>query len=90
MTPEWRLYYEDAVIRGHTRAEWDAAPDTGVQALILMEPYDGACPWRGMRPDRQGWTGEEEYSLNGWPPKRGSLLPDADYFAIWARAITED
>lgn len=85
--PELRLYYPHGVITGpHAPETWAHGPDDGLQVVVLMDPYpDGRRPWRGVD-DRQLWTGEDVFDPFGWGPKRGSLLPDAEYFAIWERA----
>jgi hypothetical protein len=84
---ERRIYYGDgtvAVVR--TREAYAAAPDHGVQVMAEMRPYpDGRRPWRGVD-DRMLWTGEDVYDPFGWGAKLGSLIPDAEYFAIWERA----
>lgn len=91
----WAIYYGDgSVVRGRTLANWLAAPRDGVQAVVLYErPDDGRYPWGTpagpMLRDRQVWSGDDFYSLNGWPTKRGSLIGDAAYHTIFARAIYE-
>lgn len=89
--PEFRIHYADgSVVKGSTRKDWRAAPDDGVQVVALMEPYpDGRRPWAGVD-DRQLWTGDDVYNLFDWGRKRGSLIPAADYLAIWERAAYGD
>jgi len=90
---KFRIYYSDgSVVQGGTRADWVAAPDTGVQVVVLMEPYpDGRKPWGGALPDRQIWTGDDTYRLfKSYPPKEGELIADKDYERIWKRAFTEE
>lgn len=88
---EWRLYYGDgSVIRGRTAAEWASAPARDVQVLVVMQ-----CPalhrrrWSGVS-DRLLWTGDDEYSLNGWAVKYGAWMTRAAYDAIWERACGDD
>jgi len=92
----WRIYYGDGSVRCGRNAEaWAAAPATGVQVLVLMEP--GASGWTYEADgvpvaviDRQLWTGDDEYELApGWGVKTGSLIPDAEYFVIWNRAASD-
>ena len=82
----WAIYYRESIHTGETLEDWLSAPDQGVQAVVVYAPYpDGRRPWAGVD-DRQLWTGDDEFSINGWPEKRGLLIPDAEYFAIWERA----
>jgi len=97
MRERWRIYYSDgSVVRGRTRADWVAAPDEGVQVVLLMEPYpdrpfDGWTPWAGARPDRQIWTGDDWYApYKSYPPKEGELISSEEYERIWRRAFTEE
>lgn len=80
----WSIYYADAVVSGDAPAEWHAAPAEGVQVVVLWETPT-RFPWRGVT-DRQLWTGTDEYDPFGFGVKRGSLIPDAEYQAIWDRA----
>jgi len=87
--PEWRIYYADgSVVRGRTTDAWRAAPDEGVQVVVLMAPGDRR-PWRGVE-DRHLWTGTDDYDPFGWGRKTGSLIADAAYQAIWERACGDD
>lgn len=85
----WRIYYSDHEVTGNTRADWLAAPSEDVQAVALYEPttYRG---WRGANGDRQLWTGDDVFDPFGYGPKLGRLIADADYFAIWERAIADN
>lgn len=94
--PEWRIYYSDgSVVTGRRAKDWRRAPADGVQVVVLMEPP--AIPrWTYeadgipvVVKDRQLWTGEDEYDPFGWGAKRGELIDDEDYFAIWNRASVE-
>ena len=85
---EFRVWYADgSLYRGYTRRNWRAMPDDGVQVVTLQAPYpDGRRPWVGVE-DRQIWTGDETYNLYGWGEKRGSLIADEDYAALWWQAF---
>ena len=90
MRPTWRIYYSDREVTGGDLGDWLAAPDEDVQVVVLYEPteYRG---WKGV-PDgnRQLWTGDDEFDPFGYGhPKQGRLLDDAEYFAIWERAIAD-
>jgi len=90
---KWRIYYSDgSVVRGSSREDWVAAPDSGVQVVVLMKPYpDGRRPWAGSREDRQIWTGDDWYRLyKSYPPKEGELIGGEKYERIWRRAFKED
>jgi hypothetical protein len=83
--PEWRIYYGDgSVVRGHSRDEWVAAPSADVQVVVLMK-VPIALHWTGVS-DRELWTGDDEYTIENWPVKRGAWMSRAQYFAIWDRA----
>lgn len=90
----WRIYYGNgSIVGGETAAEWAAAPDAGVQVVVLMEP-PGVPHWtyeRGTRlvTDRQLWTGEDEYDPFGWGPKRGSWMAAGAYTGLWDRACSD-
>jgi hypothetical protein len=85
--PEWRIYYADCVVRGHSREEWEAAPAQGVQVVALMvPPAMDERRWTGVS-DRQLWTGEDEYDPFGWGAKSGALISDADYERTWREAF---
>ena len=90
--PKWRIYYEnETCIRGTKQAEYLAAPDNGVQVIVLMEPPASDnrrwfCAGLGAIEDRQLWTGEDFYDPFGWGKKEGSLIPGATYHRIWKRA----
>lgn len=62
----WRIHYPDRVVEGSTRAEWEAAPDEGVQVVVVLEPYPDHPDGEPHRPvagvdDRQVWTGVDPY-----------------------------
>lgn len=88
----WRIYYPAEVVGGSTPEDWRAAPDSGVQVIVLMErPED--LRWhssRGAVRDRRLWTGTDEYDPFGYGVKTGSALADAEYLAIWERACGDD
>ncbi len=92
---DWKIYYADgSVVSGFTQHEWPAAPDVGVQVVVLMEP--GSSGWtysqRGLNivvTDRQLWTGQDEYDPFGWGVKYGAWLTDMDYFNLWNRACSD-
>ena len=86
--PLWRIYYSEAVVAGSSRDDWLAAPSDDVQVVVLYEPTDYRG-WRGVGGDRQLWTGDDQVDPFGWGPKLGRLISDADYFAIWERAIAD-
>lgn len=85
----FRIYYADgSVVEGSNAADWRAAPDDGVQVVARFPMQDGlgwSCRGVPVR-DRDLWTGEDTYSLNGWGQKYGSLIGTDAYFAIWERA----
>ena len=81
----FRVYYADgSVVEGSTADHWQAAPNAGVQ-VIARFPRDLSVRWFGVD-DRDLWTGEDNYDPFGWGVKTGTLLSDAEYFAIWERA----
>lgn len=85
----WRIYYPDgSFMDGRTETEWRAAPDEGVQVAVLYEAPE-TPRWHyssGPVRDRQLWTGDDIYDPFGWGAKRGSLIEDDAYQAIWERA----
>lgn len=88
----WRIYYADRVVDGRTKADWLKAPDKGVQVVVLFKALE-QVRWHysgGVVTDRQVWTGEDDYDPFGWGAKRGSLITDDDYRAIWERACGDD
>ena len=87
-TPAWRLYYAGRRIDGRGARAWRAAPDEGVQVVVLFEPT-WPQPFAGAPADRRLLTGLELYDPFGWGAKRGSLIADAHYFAIWERALAD-
>ena len=91
---KWSIWYDNGhVVKGSTEAEWNRAPDVGVQVLVLHEPSpDGRYPFHSRRigqmpKDRQVWTGDDTYQLNGWAPKKGSLMDWDDYIDIFDMAL---
>jgi hypothetical protein len=88
----WRIYYAGgSMLDGHTAEDWSAAPDDGVQVVVLFTSVE-TPRWHysgGAVRDRQMWTGEDNYDPFGWGAKRGALISDADYFAIWERACAD-
>lgn len=92
----FRIYYRDPLQtwQGSTFDEWVAAPDDGVQVVAVLEPPPTPLPDRfktgyvhcGLK-DVALYTGVDEYDPLGFGvPKRGRLIPDDEYAAIWARA----
>lgn len=83
----WEIWYENSISIINTEAEWDAAPSTGVQVVVKREPYTAPhlSPWSHVW-DRQLMTGIDNYSINGWSNKTGSLISEASYNDIWRRA----
>ena len=92
----WRIYYTGgAVAPGKTKADWRAAPDPGVQVVVLMAPpapdnRRWFCPGVGSIEDRQLWTGTDTYDPFGWGVKYGSWVPRAEYNMIWERACGDN
>lgn len=91
----WAIYYADGrVVQGGTKADWLAASDEGVQVVVVDGPPPEPRPDRFKtgyvgtgRADRAFYTGVDNYDpLDYGRMKRGSLLPDAAYRAIWERA----
>lgn len=81
----WEIWYENETkVTGETEAEWNAAVSTGVQVVVVQEPYAAPhlSPWTGIW-DRKLWTGQDEYSINGWSIKLGSLVSNELYQKIW-------
>ena len=93
---QWRIYYAGgAVVSGKNRADWTAAPDAGVQVVVLMAPpaQDKRLWWClgiGSIEDRQLWTGTDTYDPFGWGVKHGSWVPWCEYDMIWGRACGDD
>ncbi|MCK9540344.1 hypothetical protein [Dokdonella sp.] len=88
MAPRWRIHYSGHVVEGVTADEWRAAPDDDVQVVVLLrDPVleHGEMRWTGVT-DRLLWTGDEVYDPFGWGEKRGSLIPDDDYWRCWEEA----
>ena len=84
---KWDIYYPDRMISGYTEEEWNAASDIGVQVLVYWKPYPShISKWGHVINNRQLWTGDDEYSINGWKPKVGTLLPNEEYWKIWEEA----
>jgi len=95
MRLKWKIYYHDSVFEGTTLEEWIAAPDDGVQVVVIEAPWpEPPYPDRFetgwvscARRDKQFYTGVDEYDPLGYGVKKfGSLLSDEDYFAIWDKA----
>lgn len=86
MIPErFVIAYADGSRRsGTTRLGWRRAPDGGVQVIAAFPgpPEPHLSKWSRVT-DRYLWTGEDEYDPFGWGVKRGSLIPDEDYWRIW-------
>lgn len=88
----WRIYYADgSTVEVRDCAEWRAAPDDGVQVVVLLGPVETPrwCYSGGPVRDRRLWTGEDVYDPFGWGVKHGSLIGDAAYLAIWERACAD-
>ncbi len=92
----WRIYYgAAAVVSGTTKRQWRAAPDDGVQVVVLMAPPAvGNRRWHapgiGSITDRQLWTGTGTYDPFGWGEKAGSWVPRREYDMIWERACGDN
>ena len=86
----WRIYYSDREVVGDNFDDWVAAPAEDVQVVVLYERTDYRG-WRGVEDgNRQLWTGDDEFDpFDYGHPKLGRLIDDADYFAIWERAIAD-
>ncbi len=92
----WRIYYVGgSVVTGKNKTDWLAAPEDGVQVVVLMAPpaVDNrrwSHPDIGSIEDRQLWTGTDTYDPFGWGVKHGSWVPRAEYDMIWERACGDD
>lgn len=91
----WRIYYADgSVFNGETGLNWKAAPLEGVQVVVVREPPSDPAPDRHAtgfvgcgRGDFTFYTGVDNYDpLSYGEAKRGLLMPDIEYHAIWDRA----
>lgn len=60
-----------------------SAPDDDVQYVVEWYPYEAAhlSPWAGVW-DRHIQTGVDEYSVNGWPVKRGRWMDYDEYMRL--------
>ena len=88
----WRIYYADgSMVQGRSRADWLAAAGEGVQ-VIVSTPPSRSLRWHhsgGPVRDRDLWTGDDVYDPFGWGEKRGTLIADPHYRAIWERACAD-
>jgi hypothetical protein len=83
---KWSIYYADGSHwAGESETDWYLAPDGGVQVIVGPPGYWGGGGWIGVT-DRSLWTGEDEYDPFGFGVKRGSVVPDDDYWKIWVLA----
>ena len=82
----WKLYYADQTIEGASCADWDAAPITGVQILMvkldLARDGKSRVGWFQERPDLWG-----DHAFYAWLPcddKPSGVTPDAvlDFWAL--------
>jgi hypothetical protein len=88
----FRIYYSDRVADGFSADDWIALPDDDVQVVAVFEPPSNPLPDRlitgyvgcGLK-DRMLFTGVDTFELFGHT-KRGRLLSDEQYFAIWEKA----
>jgi len=86
MPPAWRIYYADGSrVDGAGAAAWRRAPAEGVQVVVIFEPVQ-VQRFSHWPKDRRGLTGDDAYDPFGWGGKRGSLIDDGAYRAIWERA----
>lgn len=95
--PGWSIYYASgAVVSGKSKRAWKAAPDTGVQVVVVRDPPPTPRPDRyatgyvecsALKPDVPSYTGVDIYDpLDYGAPKKGALMDRAAYDAIWGRA----
>jgi len=83
MRPFSVWYADGSVLDGSSREDYLAMPAEGVQVIAEWRtPASHQRRWH-LVDDRYLWTGEDEYDPFDWGVKRGSLLPDDAYFAIW-------
>lgn len=93
MASKWRIYYSDGShVDGVTKADWRAAPSSGVQVVVLFEAPEHPH-WTYKKDgqnivvtDRKLLTGVDQFNLRGWGAKDGELLSDDAYFQIWEAA----
>jgi hypothetical protein len=92
----WRIYYSASTFDGETQQDWEAAPSTDVQVIVVFEPRPEPpnLPDRFTtgfvfthRQDVTFYTGIDDYDpLNYGSFKSGSLLSDTDYLSVWEQA----
>lgn len=79
----FRIWYADgSTYYGTTKTKWRNAPKENVQVVTV---YHGP-PYKTLI------AGQDIYSHPDWPgelPKNGSLIADADFEAIYAKAHNE-
>lgn len=79
------IVYPARVIEGEVQADWDAAPDDGVQGVVRFDGHGNstARPDGSRVDDRSIWTGDENYDPFGWGPKRGAWVDDDEYWRLF-------
>ena len=90
----FRIYYSDRTISGETREDWINAPDDDVQVVVLYREPTYPLPDRHKTgyvhaciEGRMLFTGVDEYDpMETGHVKKGRLLSDAQYWALWERA----
>lgn len=97
--PRWRIYFGDgSIAEGSTGRQWRRARNDDVQVVVVFTPPPQPAPDRFVtgyvgcgRKDRTFYTGVDEYDpLDYGTVKRGRLISDEDYLAIWGRAYGND
>lgn len=99
----WRIYYANgSVVEGSSKGDWQKAPASGVQVVVDLNPppkpfpvqdrlTSGLVGCNRLKPNATFWTGVDTYDPFGYGrEKTGTLLSDADYFAIWERAYADN
>ena len=76
----WKIYYDRGTAEGTSVAEWNAARDSGVQAVLVT--------YEGSNSGKLRW-GRDVYSIPGGARKTGLLISDDAYDAIMATAKIE-
>lgn len=98
--PTADIYYADgSVVICTTKQEWQSAPNSGVQVVVVRDPppepfpvpdrfLTGIVGCNRLKPNATFFTGVDEYSFPGsGQRKTGSLIDRAAYDAIWDRAF---
>lgn len=92
----FKIYYSDTEYFGNGQQDWEAAPSTDVQVIVVFEPRPEPpnLPDRFTtgfvfthRQDVTFYTGVDDYDpLNYGSFKSGSLLSDSEYLSVWELA----